>query len=82
MYNNKINLTVLLDKNLYSFLYIRKKINEISINKMFTKEIAGPNTIEAGIIENSIKKKLFIVLLSINKFITNNSFRFMHCILI
>jgi len=53
----KINhFTVLLDKNLYSLLYIIKNINEKSINKMLITETADPTTIEIGIIENNSRK--------------------------
>jgi len=54
--NNKINFTVLFDKNLYSFLYNKRKINEKSINSIVLRDIAEPNIIETGIKENSIKK--------------------------
>ena len=50
---NIISFTVLLDKNLYSFLYKIKKINEKSINRILINEIAGPIIIEAGIKENN-----------------------------
>ena len=52
----KSSFTFLLNKNLYSFVYINKKINEKSINKILIKEIAEPKTIETGIKENSKKK--------------------------
>tara|TARA_B110000467_G_C17794763_1_gene201920 strand:+ start:13 stop:282 length:270 start_codon:yes stop_codon:yes gene_type:complete len=54
--NNKINFTALFDKNLYSFLYNKRKTNEKSISKITIKDIAGPKIIETGIIENSMKK--------------------------
>tara|TARA_B100000767_G_C19266990_1_gene329650 strand:- start:16 stop:228 length:213 start_codon:yes stop_codon:yes gene_type:complete len=53
---NKINFTVLFDKNLYSFLYNKRKRNEKSINKILINDIAGPKIIEAGIKENNMKK--------------------------
>ena len=57
-YNHSIkaNLTVLFDKNLYSFTQIIKYINEKFINRILSNEIAGPKIIEAGNKENSIKK--------------------------
>tara|TARA_B110001452_G_scaffold98581_1_gene81536 strand:+ start:2872 stop:3084 length:213 start_codon:yes stop_codon:yes gene_type:complete len=53
---NKINFTVLFDKNLYSLLYNKRKRNEKSINKILINDIAGPKIIEAGIKENNMKK--------------------------
>ena len=53
---NIISFTVLLDKNLKSFLYKIKKINEKSINRILNKEIAGPIIIDAGIKENKKRK--------------------------
>tara|TARA_B100000780_G_scaffold251104_1_gene197592 strand:+ start:444 stop:713 length:270 start_codon:yes stop_codon:yes gene_type:complete len=55
-YNTKINFTVLFNKNLYSFIYIKKNINEKFINKILIKETAGPIIIEIGIRENNKKK--------------------------
>ena len=52
----KSSFTFLLNKNLYSFVYINKKINEKSINRILIKEIVEPKTIETGIKENSKKK--------------------------
>tara|TARA_B110000881_G_C18467255_1_gene459414 strand:+ start:122 stop:334 length:213 start_codon:yes stop_codon:yes gene_type:complete len=50
------HFTVLLDKNLYSLLYIIKNINEKSINKILITETADPTTIEIGIMENNRRK--------------------------
>ncbi len=55
-HNIKINFTVLFDKNLYSFVQIIRPINEKFINKILDNETAGPKIIEAGSMENSIKK--------------------------
>jgi hypothetical protein len=54
--NNKINFTVLFDKNLYSFLYNKRKMNEKSINRIVVRDIDDPRIMETGIKENSIKK--------------------------
>ena len=43
-------------KNLYSFVHIKRHINEKSINRILANEIAGPKIIDAGIKENNIKK--------------------------
>ena len=50
---NIIIFTVLFDKNLKSFLYKIKKINEKSISRILLSEIAGPIIIDAGIKENN-----------------------------
>jgi len=53
---NIINFTVLLDKNLKSFLYKIKKTNEKSISRILINETAGPTIIDAGIRENNKRK--------------------------
>jgi hypothetical protein len=55
-HNIKDNFTNLFDKNLYSFSWITKHINEKFISKIFNNEIADPNIIENGIRENNTKK--------------------------
>ena len=55
-HNIKDNFTNLFDKNLYSFLWIIKHINEKFISKILNNEIADPNIIETGIRENNTKK--------------------------
>ena len=54
--SNIISLIVLLNGNLKSFLNRIKKMNEISINRIFTNEVAGPIIIDAGIKENKKRK--------------------------
>tara|TARA_B110000027_G_scaffold127401_1_gene146692 strand:- start:131 stop:322 length:192 start_codon:yes stop_codon:yes gene_type:complete len=53
---NIIIFTVLFDKNLKSFLYKIKKINEKSISRILLSETAGPIIIDAGIKENNKMK--------------------------
>ena len=54
--SNIISLIVLLNGNLKFFLNKIKKMNEISINKIFTNDIAGPIIIDTGIKENKKRK--------------------------
>ena len=54
--SNIISLIVLLNGNLKFFSNRIKKMNEISINRIFMSEIAGPIIIDAGIKENNKRK--------------------------
>ena len=54
--SNIISLIVLLNGNLKFFLNKIKKMNEISINKIFANDIAGPIIIDTGIKENKKRK--------------------------